>query len=110
MKMNNRLASSSNDPYLDVEINAYNELLRQAEQTFNIHITAIGSSFLIAVVGSLVFLHNQAPGGVITAAMGTGVGGVCVQVARETSKESNKKIEKLIKEVKTLRGQVKPPN
>jgi hypothetical protein len=48
------LQPPSENPYLTIEMRAYEEWLRQTRQIFNIHLIAITASLCIGVVGGIV--------------------------------------------------------
>ncbi|MGB3790378.1 MAG: hypothetical protein WA949_20385 [Phormidesmis sp.] len=91
------------DPYQDIELDAYKEMLRQARQTFNMHCLGIIVCTILTAGGGYAFLNNR---GAVEGAM-TGVAGTgaicCGKLARDSIKESERRLSKLIKQVKTGR-------
>ena len=79
---------------------AYHELLRQARQTFNCQILTVQVSIFIILVGcSLPFIGSPTEG-VLMAVAGGGTGAFCNQLA----KDSQRKLEQLVREVKSLQA------
>jgi hypothetical protein len=94
---------SNSEAYLAVELAAYQELLRQVRQTFNAHLVALSISVLVSVAGGILMVSGKSMEGTVSAITGSGAGAYFSQVAQSSSKESSKKLDKLVKEVKALR-------
>jgi hypothetical protein len=99
--------NANSHPYLAVEMDAYRELLRQARQTFNVHLVTITVSVGVSLTGCFLMASGKAMEGTVSAVTGSGAAAYLCQVARISNRESSKKLEKLVKEVKVLR---QPPN
>jgi len=82
-----RKSKSTSDPYLDVELGVYAEMLRQARQTFNMHCFSVGICTLLTAAGGYVFLNSgQAIAGAMTGVGGTGA--ICsAKLARDSLKD-----------------------
>lgn len=95
--------SRSSDPYQNIELNAYEEMLRQARQTFNMHCFGVIVCTILAAGGGYAFLNNgKAVEGAVTGAAGTGAI-CCGKLARDSLKESERRLSKIVKQVKTAR-------
>lgn len=91
------------DPYQDIELDAYKEMLRQARQTFNMHCFGVIVCAVLTAGGGYAFLNNgRAVEGAVTGAAGTGVI-CCGKLARDSLKESERRLSKIVKQVKTGR-------
>ena len=99
--MNNN--STPPDPYLAVELDVYKEYLRQNQQTFNICVGVILASLCMAIVGCFVLMKGRTIEGTVTATTGAGGLAYCFKVAQDSNKDSAKKLEKLIKDLKVPR-------
>ncbi|MEL6553311.1 MAG: hypothetical protein AAFQ63_07610 [Cyanobacteria bacterium J06621_11] len=89
------------DPYQDIELDVYKEMLRQARQTFNMHCIGVIVCGALTVSGGYAFLSTGRPvEGAVTGAAGTGVVAYFSKLARDSIKESERKLNKLVKQVK----------
>ena len=95
--------SRSSDPYQDIELDAYKEMLRQARQTFNMHCLGVVVCAILTAGGGYAFLNSgRAVEGAMTGAAGTGA--VCFgKLARDSIRESERRLSKIVKQVKTAR-------
>lgn len=87
------------DPYLEITVEAYRELLRQTRQTFNCQVFSIVVSIVVLLVGCGLPFVGYPTEGVLMAIAGGGTSGFCNRLA----KESQRKLERLVREVKSLR-------
>lgn len=88
------------NPYLSFELEMFREYLRQNQQTFNMNVAGMLASLAIATVGSFAIFHGKAIEGTFTTTAGTGGLALCCKRSQESSRESAKKLEKLLKELK----------
>jgi hypothetical protein len=101
--------SKSTDPYLDIELGAYNEMLRQSRQMFNLYCAVVIASALIGIGGGCAFMVNgKTIEGTATGAAGSGVAAYFSYLAKAANKESERKLGKLVKEIKGGRSQLPP--
>lgn len=91
----------SPDPYLALLMETYREGLRQVRQAHNIHIAAIFMSVVVSVFGFCLLLKGETTGGTVTAATGVGASAFCSRIAKVSSKESERKLNKLMKDIRT---------
>ncbi|MBE9079216.1 hypothetical protein IQ241_18245 [Romeria aff. gracilis LEGE 07310] len=97
------MKNQPSDPYQDIELDAYKEMLRQAKQTFNMHCLGVVVCAILTAGGVYAFLKSGRVVEVaITGAAGTGT--LCFgKLARDSIKESERRLTKIIKQVKTAR-------
>lgn len=95
--------SCPSDPYQNIELGAYEEMLRQARQTFNMHCFGVVICTIFAAGGGYAFINNgRAVEGAMTGAAGTGAI-CCGKLARDSLKESERRLSKIVKQVKAAR-------
>ena len=97
-------STESLNPYLTIELNAYNEMLRQTRQTFNLYYAVVIISALFGILGSVGFIfHGKTLEGAAAGLTGTGVAAYFSCLAKASRKESDRKLTKLVKEIKLLK-------
>ncbi|MEM6451682.1 MAG: hypothetical protein AAF703_15350 [Cyanobacteria bacterium P01_D01_bin.105] len=89
---------SVGDPYLEITIDVYRELVRQTRQTFNIHLFSTAASIMIILIGCALPFVGHPIAGVLLAVAGGGTTSFCSQLA----KQSQHRLENLLREVKQL--------
>ena len=94
-----RISDSVSDPYLEITIDVYRELVRQTRQTFNVHLFSTGASIVVILIGCALPFVGHPIAGVLLAVAGGGTTSLCSQLA----KESQHRLENLLREVKQLR-------
>lgn len=85
------------NPYLEVEIEAMREILRQARQSFNLQTIAIASSIGIGVFGGVLMLANKTPEGLMAVTAGLLSSGTCTQI-----KTSQDRLALLVEKLENL--------
>jgi hypothetical protein len=95
---------SANNPYLTVELDAYKELLRHAQQIFNIHIFAVGASVFVIFLGLWLLYTGNNKEGTVATSVGAGAVAYCSKLAKESSRESSERIKRLLKEIREVKS------
>jgi hypothetical protein len=94
--------SRPSDPYQDIELDAYKEMLRQARQTFNMHCFGVIICVVLTAGGGYAFLSSgRTVEGAITGGAGTGAIAYFSKLARDSIKDSERKLNKIVKQIKT---------
>lgn len=99
-------SQSRADIYLNVELEAHQERLRQVRCTFNVYLWALGTSVAVATAGVVLMFMGQPMEGSLSATAGSGATAMLSQITRTSSQESSKKLDRLTQELKERR---KPP-
>jgi len=87
-----------NEPYQEIEVAVYQELVRQAQQTFNVHLFSVRAFIIVILIGCVVTFAGHPIEGIPMVVVGSGSTRLCQQLA----KESQYKLERLLREVKYL--------
>ncbi|PZO20894.1 MAG: hypothetical protein DCF25_05960 [Leptolyngbya foveolarum] len=88
--------------YQDIELDAYKEMLRQARHTFNLHCLGVIVCAAITAGGGYAFLSTgRTVEGAVTGAAGTGAIACFSKLARDSIKDSERKLNRIVKQVKT---------
>jgi hypothetical protein len=91
--------SESQDPYTEIEMETLREILRQARQSFNLHLVAMSASVSIGLIGGGILLLGKTTEGTVTAGAGMISSTLCAQV----HKDSQRKLEMLTERLEYLR-------
>lgn len=105
MKSNLSSKSQPDEDYSDIAEEILEELLRQVRQSYNVALTIIGTSAILAFVGVGLVYSNKVQEGAIT----TAAGGVTTVAATRFANQKKKELQQMMELVEKRRAKEELP-